>query len=125
MHACSDQESLQDPFSSIGYTMITLINLGAGLSHYDYAMTCKNGYVLSSVLCTIYYLLYLATVLLLLMNLLTGGLCNVLCYTMCYVTHICCVISVRRGAVEYLPVLSGAADGLLVHEGQKGTCMQP
>jgi hypothetical protein len=62
-----------DPFSSIGSTMMTLINLGAGLSHYEYSMTCRNGYMLSSALCTIYYLLYLATVLLLLMNLLTGG----------------------------------------------------
>ncbi|WIA39861.1 hypothetical protein OEZ86_013308 [Tetradesmus obliquus] len=59
-----------DPFSSIGNTMVTLVNLGAGLSHYEYAMTCKNDYVLSSVLCTIYYLLYMATVVLLLMNLL-------------------------------------------------------
>lgn len=53
--------------------MVTLVNLGAGLSHYEYAMTCKNDYVLSSVLCTIYYLLYMATVVLLLMNLLIGA----------------------------------------------------
>jgi hypothetical protein len=68
--ACSESEP--DPFSSIGNTMVTLVNLGSGLSHYEYAMTCKNAYVLSSVLCTIYYLLYMATVVLLLMNLLIG-----------------------------------------------------
>lgn len=54
--------------------MITLINLGTGLSYYEYGMTCKNGYVLSVVLCTMYYLLYMATVVLLLMNLLIGAL---------------------------------------------------
>lgn len=61
-----------DPFESIGYTMVTLINLGAGLSHYEYAYTCRSNYALTTVFCTIYYLLYIATVLLLLMNLLTG-----------------------------------------------------
>jgi len=61
-----------DPFSSIGYTMVTLINLGAGLSHYEYAMTCASNYPLTTVFCTIYYLLYITTVVLLLMNLLTG-----------------------------------------------------
>eukprot|EP00882_Tetradesmus_deserticola_P007181 GHRQ01007561.1.p1 GENE.GHRQ01007561.1~~GHRQ01007561.1.p1 ORF type:complete len:151 (+),score=89.36 GHRQ01007561.1:297-749(+) len=50
--------------------MVTLVNIGAGLSHYEYAMTCKNDYVLSTVLCTIYYLLYMATATLLLLNLL-------------------------------------------------------
>jgi len=68
--ACSQEEP--DPFSTVGYTMITLVILGTGLSHYEFAMTCKNGYVLSTVLCSIYYLLYMATVVLLLMNLLTG-----------------------------------------------------
>lgn len=52
--------------------MVTLINLGAGLSHYEYAYTCRSNYALTTVFCTIYYLLYIATVLLLLMNLLTG-----------------------------------------------------
>lgn len=61
-----------DPFDSIGYTMVTLINLGAGLSHYDYAMVCRTDYPLTTVFCTIYYLMYIATVVLLLMNLLTG-----------------------------------------------------
>jgi hypothetical protein len=69
--ACSETEP--DPFSTIGNTMVTLVNLGSGLSYYEYAMTCKNDYVLSSVLCTIYYLLYMATVVLLLMNLLIGA----------------------------------------------------
>jgi hypothetical protein len=53
--------------------MVTLINLGAGLSHWEYAMTCRTNYPLTTVFCTIYYLLYIATVVLLLMNLLTGG----------------------------------------------------
>jgi hypothetical protein len=52
--------------------MVTLINLGAGLSHYDYAMVCRTDYPLTTVFCTIYYLMYIATVVLLLMNLLTG-----------------------------------------------------
>lgn len=68
----SDLIDAADPFSSIGSTMITLINMGAGLSHYDYNATCRSGYVLSTAMCTIYYLLWLATVILLLMNLLTG-----------------------------------------------------
>lgn len=61
-----------DPFATIGYSMVTLINLGTGLSHYEYAMSCQNGYVLSSALCTVYYMIYMATVVLLLLNLLTG-----------------------------------------------------
>lgn len=52
--------------------MATLINLGAGLSHWEFAMTCRTNYPLTTVFCTIYYLLYIATVVLLLMNLLTG-----------------------------------------------------
>ncbi|KAF8062894.1 TRPV6 [Scenedesmus sp. PABB004] len=65
-----------DPFSSIGLTMVTLVNLGTGLSHYEYALTCKNSYTLSAVLCTLYYLIYMATVVLLLLNLLTAMIIN-------------------------------------------------
>jgi hypothetical protein len=57
--------------------MVALVNIGIGLSHYEYATTCKNNYVLSAALCTFYYLLYTATVVLLLLNLLVGACIHV------------------------------------------------
>lgn len=85
--------------------MVTLINLGTGLSHYEYAMTCKNGYVLSSVLCTMYYLLYLATVVLLLLNLLTGMCLRLVACSFVVELHVVAVGIWLTGEIAVIAIL--------------------
>ncbi|KAI8467692.1 MAG: hypothetical protein J3K34DRAFT_32028 [Monoraphidium minutum] len=58
--------------TSIGWGMMSLINLGLGLGLHEYRYVCDLGHEVTSVFCTIYYLAYMATSAILLLNLLTA-----------------------------------------------------